>query len=167
MLPPGPAPEHLTLASLSTLGGSCSGSDPYAESYICTAKIVRGIPVVTSILWSLVGVLSSSLLASTPDPDSSDDYPQNGASSCGELAEADRLICMVASNCDRSHNNSSRYPTIRRSEASDARIPSGSLVRNLNPDLTLSRSRRLWRPSSAWRPMAPAILSWLSKGLRW
>jgi hypothetical protein len=108
--------------------GSC------AESYICTAKIVRGIPVMTSILWSLVRASSSSLLASTPDPDSSDDYPQNGASSCGELTEAGRLICMVASNCDRSHNSSSRYPTIGRLEASDARTLSGSLVRNLNPD---------------------------------
>jgi hypothetical protein len=30
----------------------------------------------------------------------------------------------------------------------------------------LSGSRRLWRPSSAWHPMAPPLLSWLSKGLR-
>jgi hypothetical protein len=41
---------------------------------------------------------------------------------------------MVAPNGDRSHNGSSRYPTIRRSEASDAWTPSGDLVWNLNSD---------------------------------
>jgi hypothetical protein len=46
---------------------------------------------------------------------------------------------MVAPNGDQSHNNSSRYPTIRRLEASDARMPSGSLVRNLNPDFNVVR----------------------------
>jgi hypothetical protein len=52
MLSLGPAPEHLTLASSAASGGSCSGSDPNAGSYsyIQTTKIVRGIPVVTSIL---------------------------------------------------------------------------------------------------------------------
>jgi hypothetical protein len=43
-----------------------------------------------------------------------------------------RLICMVASNDDWSHNSSSRYPTIERSEASDAQTSSIGLVRNLN-----------------------------------
>jgi hypothetical protein len=41
---------------------------------------------------------------------------------------------MVAPNGDRSHNSSSRYPTIERSEAFDVQTPSGGLVRNLNPD---------------------------------
>jgi hypothetical protein len=50
MLPPGPALEHLALASSAASGGSCSGSDPSVGSYIRTAKIVRGILVVTCIL---------------------------------------------------------------------------------------------------------------------
>jgi hypothetical protein len=83
MLPPGPAPEHLALASLSTLGGSYSGSDPYAGSYIRTVKIVRGIPIVTSILRPLAGASSSSSSASTLDPDSSDDYPEPGPAPTG------------------------------------------------------------------------------------
>jgi hypothetical protein len=83
MLPLGPAPEHLALASSAASGGSCSGSDPYAGSYIQTAKIIQGILVVTSILRPLVGASSSSTSASTPDPDSSDDYPEIGASACG------------------------------------------------------------------------------------
>jgi hypothetical protein len=70
----------------------------------------------------------------TPDPDSSDDYPESGTSACGEPIEGGRLILMVALNGDRSRNSSSRYPTIGRLEASDVWTPSGGLVRNLNPD---------------------------------
>jgi hypothetical protein len=73
-------------------------------------------------------------LALTPDPNSSDDYPEIGANVCGEPVKGGCLICMVALNGDQSHNSSNRYPTIRRSEASDARTPSNGLVRNLNSD---------------------------------
>jgi hypothetical protein len=134
MLPPGPAPECLAPTSSSASDGSCSGSDPCAGSYIRTAKIVRGIPIVTSILRPLVRASSSSSSASTPDPYSSDDYLEIGASVCGEPVEGGRLIYMVALNGDRSHNSSSRYSTIGRSEASNARTPSSSFVQNLNPD---------------------------------
>jgi hypothetical protein len=44
---------------------------------------------------------------------------------------------MVAPNGDRSNNTSSRYPTIGRSETSDARTPSGGLVWTLNPDFNV------------------------------
>jgi hypothetical protein len=37
------------------------------------------------------------------------------------------------------HNNSSGYPTIGRSETSDAQTPSVGLVRNLNPDFNAVR----------------------------
>jgi hypothetical protein len=146
ILPLGPAPEHLTLASSSASGGSYLGSDPCAESYIRTVKIVRSIPVVTSILRPLVGASSSSTSASssstsssTTDLDSYDDYPEIRANACEEPAEGGRLICMVTLNSDRSNNTSSRYPTIRRSEASDTRTPSGGLVQNLNPDFNAVR----------------------------
>jgi hypothetical protein len=46
---------------------------------------------------------------------------------------------MVAPNGDRSNNTSSKYPTIGRSEASDARTPNGSLVQNLNLDFNIVR----------------------------
>jgi hypothetical protein len=132
MLHPGPAPEHLAPASSSASGGSCLGSDLCAGNYIHTAKIIRNILTVTSILRPLAGTSGSSTSASTPDQDSSDDYPEIRASACGEPAEGGRLICMVAPNGDRSNNTSSRYPTIGRSEASDARTPSGGLVLNLD-----------------------------------
>jgi hypothetical protein len=46
---------------------------------------------------------------------------------------------MVAPNGDRSHNSSSGYPTIGRSEASDDQTPSAGLVQNLNPDFNVVR----------------------------
>jgi hypothetical protein len=46
---------------------------------------------------------------------------------------------MVAPNEDQPHHSSSGYPTIGRSEASDARTPSTGLIRNLNPDFNVVR----------------------------
>jgi hypothetical protein len=87
LLPIGPAPERITLAhgqdpcsppTSSTSDNACSCLDPFVGIYIYTAKLVRGIPVVTSILRPLVGASSSSSSAASPEPDSSDDYPESG-----------------------------------------------------------------------------------------
>jgi hypothetical protein len=98
MLPPGSAPEHLALAPSSTSGGSCLGLDPCAWLYNHTVKLVRGIPIVTSIIRPLTGASSSSSSASTPDQDSSDDYPEIRTNACGEPAEGSHLVLMVAQN---------------------------------------------------------------------
>jgi hypothetical protein len=74
-----------------------------------------------------------------PGRDSSDDYPEIGASACGNSTKDGRLILMVAPNRDRSRNNSSGYPTIGRSKTSDAQTPSAGLVWNLNPDFNAVR----------------------------
>jgi hypothetical protein len=137
MLPPGTVPEHRAPAPSSISGGICSGSDPFAGLYIRTAKLVRGIPIVTSTLWPFVGASSLSSSASSPDRDSSNDYPEIGASACENSAEDGRLILMVAPDGDRARNNSSGYPTIGRSEVTDAQTPSAGLVRNLNPDFNV------------------------------
>jgi hypothetical protein len=100
---------------------------------------------VTSILRPLAGASSSSTSTSTPDPDSSDNYLEIGASACREPAEGCHLICMVALNGDRSNNTSSRYPTIGRSETSDAQTPSDGLVRNLNPDFNVVRVQAIMK----------------------
>jgi hypothetical protein len=139
MLPLGPMPEHPTPAPSSASGAACSGLDPFAGLYIRTVKLVRGIPIVTSTLQPSIRASSSSSSASSPGQNSFDDYHQIGASACGNSAEDDRLILMVAPNRDRSRNNSSRYPTIGISEASDAQTPSVGLIQNLNPDFNAVR----------------------------
>jgi hypothetical protein len=139
MLPPGPAPEHLTSAPSSTSGGVCSDSDSFAGLYIRTVKLVQGIPIVTSTLLPFVGASSSSSSASSLDRDSSNDYPEIGASACGNSVEDGRLILMVAPDGDRACNSSSGYPTIERSEATDAQTSSAGLVQNLNPDFNAVR----------------------------
>jgi hypothetical protein len=92
---------------------------------------------VTTILQPCAGASSSSSSALSSDQGSSEDYPEIGVSSYGSPADVSRLICMVAPNEDQPRHSSSGYPTIRRSEASDARTPSTGLVRNLNPDFNV------------------------------
>jgi hypothetical protein len=139
MLPPGPAPGHLALMSSSAPDRSCVGLGHCAGSYIRTAKIIRGIPVVASTLQPLVGALGSSTSASTLDSDSADDYPEIEATACREPVKDGHFIYMVAPNGDRSSNTSSGYPIIGRSEAFDVRTPSGGLARNLNPNFNAIR----------------------------
>jgi hypothetical protein len=148
MLPLGPAPERLTLAdgqapwsltTSSTSGGVCPGLDPFVALYIHTTKIVRCILVMMSILRPLAEALISSSLVASPDQDSSDDYPEIRISVCGDSVIEGRLIFMEALNEDLSHNSSSRYPTIRRSEASDVRMPNAGMIQNLNLDFNVMR----------------------------
>jgi hypothetical protein len=137
MPPPGPAPEHLTPAPSSSSDSTCSGLNLFAELYIHTANLIRGIPIVMSTLRTFTRALSSSSSASSPSRDSSDEYPEIRASACGKSTEDNRLILMVAPNGDRSRNSSSGYLTIGRSEASDAQTPSAGLTRNLNQDFNV------------------------------
>jgi hypothetical protein len=159
MLPPGTAPEHPAPAPSSTSGGTYSGSNPFAGLYIRTAKLVRGIPIVTSTLRLVVRVSSLSSSASSPNRDSSSDYPEIGASACGNSAEDGRLILMVAPDGDQARNSSSGYPTIRRSEATDAQTPSTGLVQNLNPEFNAVRVHAIMdtiqRMAPDGSPLAP------------
>jgi hypothetical protein len=134
MLPPGSTSEHPTPAPLSASGSACPDSDPFAGLYIRIAKLVWGITIVTSTLRPFVRASSSSSSASSLGRDSSDEYPEIGASACVNSTADGRLILMVAPDGDRAHNNSIGYPTFGRSEASDAQTPSTGLVRNINPD---------------------------------
>jgi hypothetical protein len=120
MLPLRPASEHPTPGPSSTSDNTCSGLDSFTGLYICTGKLVWGILIVTSTLRTFIRAPCSSSSASSPSRDSSDEYPEIGASVYGKSAKDNRLILMVAPNGDRSRNNSSGYPTIGRSETSDA-----------------------------------------------
>jgi hypothetical protein len=68
------------------------------------------------------------LIGNVPDQDSVVDYPEIGGSTYREPAEEDRLIIMVVPTGGHSQNNSSRYPTIRRSEAFDAWTPNDGMI---------------------------------------
>jgi hypothetical protein len=70
MLPPGPAPEHPAPAPSSTSGSTCSGLDPFIGLYIRTAKLIRGMPIVTSTLQTSTGASMSSSTASSPSRNS-------------------------------------------------------------------------------------------------
>jgi hypothetical protein len=87
-----------------------------------------------SIIQPLAGASSSSSSAASPDQDSADDYPEIMGIPCWNSAKEGRLIIMVAPTRAPSHNSSSRYPTIGRSEASDARTPNDGMIHNLNMD---------------------------------
>jgi hypothetical protein len=137
MLPPGEATEHTAPSSASS--GTQADSDFFDGLYIRTAKLVRGIPVVTTILRPCAGASSSSSSALSSDQGSSKDYPEIEVSTCGSSADISRLIFMVAPNEDQPRHSSSVYPTIGRSETSDARTPSTGLIRNLNPDFNIVR----------------------------
>jgi hypothetical protein len=129
LLPPEPTPEHPTPAPSSTSDSTCSGLDSFAGLYIRTAKLDQGILIVMSILRTFTRAPSLSSLASSPSRDSSDKYPEIGADACGKSTEDNRLILMVAPNGDRSHNSFSGYPTIGRSETSNAQTLAWSWLR--------------------------------------
>jgi hypothetical protein len=137
MLPPGETTEHTAHSSASS--GTQADSNFFDGLYIRTVKLVRGIPIVTTILRPCAGASSSSSSALSSDQGSSEDYPEIGVSTCGSSADISRLIFMVAPNEDQPHHSCSGYPTIGRSEASDARTPSTGLIRNLNPDFNAIR----------------------------
>jgi hypothetical protein len=116
MLSCGPALERLApvygqtpcfLPISSTTGGACSCLHPYARLHICTIKLVRGIPIVTSILLSSARASSSSSSAASPNQDSADDYPEITGSTCRDSVEEGHLIIMVAPAGGPSHNSSS------------------------------------------------------------
>jgi hypothetical protein len=74
LLTQGPTPNHLAPvygqapylpASSSTLGGSCSGLNPYTGSYHCTAKTTQGLPIGAPIFQPSTGKSSSSTLGAS------------------------------------------------------------------------------------------------------
>jgi hypothetical protein len=141
MLPLGPAPERLApvygqapyfLAISSTPGGACSVLNPYIGLHIRIVKLVQGISIVMSIIQPSAGASSPSSSTTSPDQDSADDYPKMGGSTYGDSTEEDHLIVMVALAGGPSHNSSSRYPTIGRSEAFDAQTFNDGMIQNLN-----------------------------------
>jgi hypothetical protein len=127
MLPVGRALECLTPEH-----GKDSCHPPTSSTSGGAYKGLDSCPATSSILWPWAGASDPSSSTASPDQDSSDDYPKIRISTCVDSTGEGRLIFMVAPIRDPSHNSSSRYPTIRRSEVSNARTPSHGMIQNLN-----------------------------------
>jgi hypothetical protein len=124
----------------STSGSVCSYLNPYTGSYHRTAK--TGISIEAPIFQPSAGTSSYSSVVS-PGQDFTDDYPKIRGSTYWNSTDEGRLIIMVAPIEAPSQNNSSRYSTIGRSEASDAQTPGDRLVRNLNLDFNTIRLQNI------------------------
>jgi hypothetical protein len=144
--------------------GVCSGLDPYATLYIRTDRFVRGIPIEASILQPSARASSSSSSAASPDQDSADDYPLIGESTYWDSTEEGRLIIMVAPTGEPSHNSSSRYPTIGRSEVSDARTPNDGMIRNLNPYFNAVRLQTIMELIQCMTPEGSPLVALARQG---
>jgi hypothetical protein len=104
------------------------------------------------------------IIGSIPRSSSSDDYPEIGVSAHRDSTGEGRLIFMVALNGDLSHNNSSRYPTIERSEASDARTPDDWMIQNLNPDFNANRLQTIMECIQWMAPKGSPLIALAQQG---
>jgi hypothetical protein len=66
---------------------------------------------------------------------------------------------MVALNGDPSHNSSSRYPTIERSEASDVQTPNDGMIQNLNPDFNAIRLQTIMESIQRMAPEGSPLIA--------
>jgi hypothetical protein len=105
-------------------------------------------------------------IGSVPDQDLTDDYPKIGESTCWNSTNEGRLIIMVAPTGATSHNSSSRYPTIGRSEASSARTPNDRMIQNLNSDFNAIRLHCIVESIQCMALEALPLSLWLGNGLR-
>jgi hypothetical protein len=119
---------------------------------------------VTSIIPPLAGVSSSSSSAAYPDQDSADDYPEIGESTCGDLVEEGHRIVMVAPAGGPLQHNSSKYPTIGRLEAYDARTPDDGMIRNLNPDFNAIRFQTIMESIQRMIPEGSPLVALAQQG---
>jgi hypothetical protein len=138
--------------------------DLYTGLHIRTVKLVRGIPIMTSILQPSAGASSSSSLMTSSDQDSADDYPEIGESTCGDLTKEGCLIVMVAPVGGPSQHSFRRYPTIGRSEASDTRTSDDGMIRNLNLDFKAIRLQTIMESIQRMAPEGSPLVALAQQG---
>jgi hypothetical protein len=142
----------------STSGGAYSGLNPYAGSYYLPVMTSQGRPIGKTILQSLDGASSSLSSGATPDRDSLEYYPKIGGSACSNPDIDAHCISMVGPARGNSQNNSSKYPTIGGSKASNARTPNNTVVPTLNPSFNTMRFQMIMK-SIQWMvpPDSPLV----------
>jgi hypothetical protein len=82
----------------------------------------------------------------------------------GDTSREGRLIFMVAPNGDQSCNSSNRYPTIERSEASDARTPNATMIQNLNPEFNVVRLQTIMETIQRMAPEGSPLVALAHQG---
>jgi hypothetical protein len=110
------------------------------------------------------GASSYSSLVASPDQDSIDDYPEIGGSTCWDSVDEGHLIIMVAPAGAPSNNSSSRYPTIGRSEAFDARTPNDRMIQNLNLDFNVVRLQPIMKSIQRMAPEGSILVALAQQG---
>jgi hypothetical protein len=73
---------------------------------------------------------------------------------------------MVAPNGDPLHNSSSRYCTIKRSEASNARTPNAGMIQNLNPDFNTVRLQTIMETIQRLTPEDSPLVALAQQGAK-
>jgi hypothetical protein len=72
---------------------------------------------------------------------------------------------MVAPAGAPSHNSYSRYPTIMRSETSDARMPNNEMIRNLNLDFNVMRLQTIMESIQRMTPKGSPLIALAQQGV--
>jgi hypothetical protein len=169
----GAAPNHLVPvygqapylpASASTSGGACSGLNPYVGPYYLTTMTLQGIPIGANISQSSVGTASSSSSIVARDRDSIEDYPEIRGSNYWDPMVEGHLISMLA--LAPSGNSSGRYPTIRRSEPSDAWMPDDRLVRIMNLNFNVVRLQIIMESIQHMAPDGSPLVALAQQGAK-
>jgi hypothetical protein len=71
---------------------------------------------------------------------------------------------MVPSARAPSHNSSNRYPTIGRSEASDAQTPNDGMIQNLNSDFNDVRLQTIMESIQCMNPEGSPLVALAQQG---
>jgi hypothetical protein len=96
-----------------------------------------GHPIGVPTSYPSAGTSSATSLGTSTGQDSIEDYHEIRGSIYDNLVVEACRISMMGPGKVAFSNSSSRYPTIKGSEASDARTPSNRVVQNLNPDFNV------------------------------
>jgi hypothetical protein len=165
LLTQGPTPKHLAPVygetqylpvSSSISGDACLGLNYYAGPYHRAAKTTHGIPIGATS--------SSSTSATSLDQDSIDDYPKIRGSTCWNSTDERHLSIMMAPAGVPSQNSSSRYPTIDRSEASDAQMPNDEMIWDLNPNFNAMWLQTIMESIQRMSPKGSPLIALAQQG---
>jgi hypothetical protein len=152
------------LVSSSKLGGACSDLNPYAGPYHCATKTTRGIPIGAPIFQPSTRTSSTYSSTTSPNQDSTDDYPEIGGSTYCISVDGGCLILRVASARAPSHNSSNRYSIIGRSEASNAWTSNDAMIQNLNLDFNVVRLQTIMESSQRMAPKGYPLVALAQQG---